>query len=305
MIIVVGSLNMDLVIRTPRLPLPGETLSGGPFATYPGGKGANQAVAAARLGAAVTMVGRVGDDAFGGELRAGLIHAGIDAAQVLATPGAATGVALITVEQGGQNTIVIAPGANAAVGPADIEAAAGAIGAARTLLLQLEIPLPAITRAAQIARAAGATVILNPAPAPAGPLPAELLACVDYLIPNEIEAAALLGAPLPGDPLAAARAIRERTGVGAALITLGARGAAVASADLAYAQPAFPVDAVDATAAGDAFIGGFAAALAGGRRPAEALRWGCAAGALAATRMGAQASLPNLSELHGLLGKPG
>lgn len=301
MITVVGSLNMDLVIRTPRLPLPGETLSGGPFATYPGGKGANQAVAAARLGAAVAMVGRVGDDAFGEELRAGLIHAGIDAAQVPAAPGMATGVALITVEEGGQNTIVIAPGANATVGPADIAAAASTIGAARLLLLQLEIPLPAITRAAQIARAAGTTVILNPAPAPAGPLPAELLACVDYLIPNEIEAAALLGGPLPGDPLRAARAVRERTGVGAALITLGARGAAIDSADLAHYQPAFPINAIDATAAGDAFIGGFAAALASGHGPAAALRRGCAAGALAATRMGAQASLPTIAELERML----
>jgi ribokinase len=303
MIAVVGSLNMDLVVRAPRLPRPGETLSGGPFATYPGGKGANQAVAAARLGARVAMIGRVGDDAFGRELLAGLAADGVDTAAVLATPHTSSGVALIAVEDGGQNMIVIAPGANAALAVADVEAAAALLGACRVLLLQLESPLPAVTRAAQIARAAGATVILNPAPAPAGPLPADLLAAVDYIVPNETEAAALLDGQTSGGPRDQARSLRELLDVPAAVVTIGRRGAAMADATGATLQPAFPVQAVDATAAGDAFIGGFAAALVAGLAPADALRWGCAAGALAATRPGAQASLPSRAELLALLGE--
>jgi len=303
MIVVVGSLNMDLVVRAPRLPRPGETLSGGPFATYPGGKGANQAVAAAMLGASVAMVGRVGDDAFGRELAAVLAGAGVDGAEVRPAPGMASGVALIAVEDGGQNMIVIAPGANAALDPAAVDAAAPLLRSCRALLLQLESPLPAVARAAQIARAAGATVILNPAPAPAGPLPAELLASVDYLVPNETEAAALLGGEAPAEPLVLARAVRERLGVPAALVTLGARGAVLADAAGAIVQPAFSVQAVDATAAGDAFIGGFAAALVAAEPPAAAMRWGCAAGALATTRPGAQASLPTRGALLALLGE--
>lgn len=302
MIVVVGSLNMDLVVRAPRLPRPGETLSGGPFATYPGGKGANQAVAAARLGAQVAMVGRVGEDAFGSELAGVLAAAGVDASEVRVAPGTASGVALIAVEDGGQNMIVIAPGANAALDAAAVQAAAPLISSCRALLLQLESPLPAVTAAARLARAAGATVIFNPAPAPAGPLPPDLLASVDYIAPNETEAAALLGDDVPADPLDLARALRERLGVPAAVVTLGERGAALADASGAVLQPAFPVRAVDATAAGDAFIGGFAAALVAGLPPSEALRWGCAAGALATTRPGAQASLPTRAELLALLG---
>lgn len=301
-ICVVGSLNMDLVIRTPHLPAPGETVSGGPFATHPGGKGANQAVAAARLGAAVTMVGRIGGDAFGERLRAELAQAGIATDHVIALPDVASGVALIAVETGGQNSIIIAPGANGELTPAAVDAASTAITAARVLLLQLETPLPAVQRAAELAQAAGTIVVLNPAPAV--PLPSELLARVDYLIPNEHEAALLLGEDIPtrADAGAAAARLREYTGVCAVVITLGEQGAVLAQAEgeTKYVQP-HPVTPLDTTAAGDAFVGAFAVALAEGRTPAEAMRWGNAAGALTVTRAGAQPSLPTRAEVETLL----
>ncbi|MEI6778014.1 MAG: ribokinase [Chloroflexales bacterium] len=301
MIIVVGSLNMDLVVRSPRLPRPGETLSGGPFATYPGGKGANQAVAAARLGARTTMIGRVGTDGFGEMLRISAEVDQVDVTHVLPTPGMSTGVALITVEVGGQNTIVIAPGANAALTPEDVDAVAPLIAAARVLLLQLEVPLPVVIRAAAIAHAAGATVILNPAPAPIKRLPRELLAHVDYLVPNETEAAVFLDESGGVPPEVLARAVSAVCGVPNVIITLGAGGVAMFGPSGVTILPAFQVQAVDTTAAGDAFVGGFAVALSEGLSPTEALRWGCAAGALAATRPGAQSSLPMRDEVLGLL----
>jgi ribokinase len=301
MIVVVGSLNMDLVVRSPRLPRPGETLSGGPFATYPGGKGANQAVAAARLGAPTAMIGRVGADGFGQMLRISAEVDEVDVERVLPTPGLSTGVALITVEEGGQNTIVIAPGANAALTPEDVQSAAALIASARVLLLQLEVPLDAVVCAAAIAHAAGVTVILNPAPAPASRLPADLLGCVDYLIPNEGEVAAFLDEPSDVPPEALARAVSAVSGVSNVIITLGAAGAVMYGPAGSLLLPAFRVQAVDATAAGDAFVGGFAVALSEGLPPAEALRWGSAAGALAATRSGAQSSLPKRDEVLALL----
>lgn len=301
-ICVVGSLNMDLVMRTPHLPVPGETVSGGPFATHPGGKGANQAVAAARLGAAVAMVGRVGGDAFGARLRTELDQADIDIRQVVTLPDVASGVALIAVEASGQNSIIIAPGANGALTPADVEAAGPTITAAQVLLLQLETPLPAVQRAAELAHAAGTLVLLNPAPAQ--PLPAELLAQVDYLIPNEQEAALLLGEAIATDADAAGPAQRlcAQTGVGGVVITLGAQGAVLAQAQTEpQFVPAHSVEVADTTAAGDAFVGAFAVALAEGRTPAEALRWGNAAGALAVTAAGAQPSLPSRNAVAALL----
>lgn len=301
-ICVVGSLNMDLVMRTPHLPAPGETISGGPFATHPGGKGANQAVAAARLGAAVAMVGRVGGDAFGARLRTELTEADIDIRQVVTLPDMASGVALIAVEASGQNSIIIAPGANGALTPADVEAAGPTITAARVLLLQLETPLPAVQRAAELAHATGTLVLLNPAPAQ--PLPAELLAQVDYLIPNEQEAALLLGETIAtgADAAGAAQRLCAQTGVGGVVITLGAQGALLAQAQTEpQFVPAHPVAVVDTTAAGDAFVGAFAVALAEGRTPAEAMRWGNAAGALAVTTAGAQPSLPTRNAVVALL----
>lgn len=301
MIVVVGSLNMDLVVRSPRLPRPGETLRGGPFATYPGGKGANQAVAAARMGAPTAMIGRVGADGFGQMLRIAAEVDGVNVERVIDTPTLSTGVALITVEDGGQNTIVIASGANASLSPEDVDAAAALIASARVVLLQLEVPLPVVIRAAELARAAGATVILNPAPVSATRLPTELLALVDYLVPNESEVVAFLDEPSSAPPKGLARALSAVTGVSNTIITLGEAGAVMANPSGTFFQPAFRVTAVDSTAAGDAFVAGFAVALSEGLSPVKALRWGCASGALAATRPGAQSSLPRRQEVLALL----
>jgi len=297
---VVGSLNMDLVTRTPRIPQPGETIIGDDFHTVPGGKGANQAVAAARLGAQVSMVGRVGRDAFAGPMLDNLAAAGVDHTFVTQDPEAATGVALIVVEGTGQNSIVVASGANKCLSPADVEAAEAVIAAADALLLQLESPLETVTRAAEVARSHEVMVILNPAPA--RPLPAALLLLVDVLVPNESETALLTGLPVcdRAEAETAAMALR-RSGVGTVILTLGERGALLAQEGGADLFPAFDVTPVDTTAAGDAFVAGFAVALAEGRTLAEAVRWGNAAGALATTKLGAQPSLPTRQDLEDLL----
>jgi len=279
-IAVVGSLNMDLVVRAPHMPIPGETVIGSDFRTIPGGKGANQAVAAARLGVEVSMIGRVGDDDFG-----------------RAQPEAATGIALITLDASGQNSIVLAPGANMRLTKEDINAAQGAIIQSDVLVLQLESPLEVVTYAIDIAHAEGVKVILNPAPA--RPLPEETLARLDYLIPNESETALLTGievADIHSAKEAAAR-LREE-GVGTVILTLGARGAFLASAEESMHVPGYEVEVVDTTAAGDAFVGGLAVALAQGQDLAEAVRYANAAGALAVTRLGAQPSLPTRQEVE-------
>ncbi len=299
-VVVVGSLNMDLVVRAPRIPAPGETLLGGEFHTVPGGKGANQAVAAARLGARVSMVGRLGADDFATQLLANLEADGIDHSAVIQDASTTTGVALIVVADDGQNSIVVASGANMQVTPDDVDAAAETIAAADVLLLQLEIPLDAVQRAAEIAHEHGVPVVLNPAPA--RDLPADLLSRVDVLIPNESETALLTGLPVDtGAELeAAARALLDR-GISTAILTLGARGAMLATGSEVEIIPTFKVQPVDTTAAGDAFVAGFSVALAEGKPVAEAVRWGNAAGALAATRLGAQTSLPRRAELEQLL----
>jgi len=297
---VVGSLNMDLVVRAPRIPQPGETIIGGVFHSVPGGKGANQAVAAARLGAHVSLVGRVGGDAFGSSLLDNLAAAGVDHTFVIRDVEAATGIALITVDDAGQNSIVVVAGANMRLSPADVEAAEAAIGAADVLLLQLESPLESVTRAAEVARARGVTVILNPAPA--RPVPAALLALVDVLVPNESETALLAGRPVGerAEAEAVAEALRNM-GVGAVILTLGERGALLAQGGEATLFPAFDVTPVDTTAAGDAFVGSLAVALAEGKPLPEAVRWGNAAGALATTKLGAQPSLPTRQALDDML----
>jgi ribokinase len=291
---------MDLVARAPRIPQPGETIIGRDFHTLPGGKGANQAVAAARLGARVTMVGRVGSDAFARPLLDNLVAAGVDHTFVGQDPQAATGVALIVVDAAGQNSIVVASGANMRLSPADVDAAEAAIATADVLLLQLETSLETVTRAAQIAHAHGVTVILNPAPA--RPLPPALLSLVDVLVPNESETALLTGLPINSQAQveAAAGALR-RLGVGAVILTLGERGALLAQAEKTELFPAFVVIAIDTTAAGDAFMGGLAVALAEGQVLADGVRWGNAAGALAATRLGAQPSLPTRQAVEKLM----
>ena len=302
---VVGSINIDLVTTTPRLPRPGETVIGGDLRTVPGGKGANQAVAAARLGATVTMVGRVGEDTFGQQLRANLDAAGVDLTHVVTDPEAASGAALIAVDHQGQNSIVVAPGANARLSVSDVEKAETAIAGADAVLLQLEIPLPVVQRAAELARAGGAKVILNPAPAQA--LPQELLDLVDVLIPNESETAVLTGMPVEEleQVDAAALALRDG-GVGAVILTLGQRGALLADSAGARLFPAFPVEkVVDTTAAGDAFVGALAAALAEGTSLARAVPWSNAAGSIAVTGPGAQPSLPRREEVERLLTEAG
>jgi ribokinase len=297
---VVGSLNMDLVARAPRIPEPGETIIGGEFRNVPGGKGANQAVAAARIGAQVSMVGRVGSDAFAEPLLHNLASGGIDHTFVTRDSEAATGVALIVVDDVGQNSIVVASGANMRFSPADVDAARAAIAGADVVLLQLESPLDTVTRAAEIARAHGVRVILNPAPA--RPLPATLLSLVDVLIPNESETALLTDMPVADQAEAeAAAAALRRSGVGTVILTLGERGALLAQGEDVELIPAFEVTPIDTTAAGDAFVAGFAVALAEGKTLAKAVRWGNAAGALATTKLGAQPSLPTRRAVERLL----
>ncbi len=296
-LVIVGSLNMDLVIRALRHPQPGETLTGSAFLTIPGGKGANQAVAAARLGADVTMIGKVGPDAFGDALRANLAAAGVDVEHVTRS-SEATGVALITVSAAGENTIVLAPGANGTVTPEDVQACADIIGQADALLLQLEVPLPAVQAAAAIAAARGVPVILNPAPAQ--PLPPVLLRHVTYLIPNEHEAALLAGGPADDAETLARRV--QALGPRAVVVTLGAAGALVLDGDTAARVPSYPVTVVDSTAAGDAFVAAFGVALSEGQSPVAAAAWGCAAGALACTVLGAQPSLPRRAAVAQLVG---
>jgi len=299
-ITVVGSLHMDLVVRTPRIPQPGETIIGGEFRTVPGGKGANQAVAAARLGGRVSMVGRVGSDAFSQSLLDGLAADGVDHAFVTQDPEAATGVAFIVVDDAGENSIVVASGANMRLSPADVDAAEAAIAAADLLLLQLEVPLAAVAEAARVAHAHGATVILNPAPA--RPLPHELLSLVDVFVPNESETALLTHLSV-GDraEIETAAMALCKLGVDTVVLTLGERGALLVEEGEKELVPAFEVTPVDTTAAGDAFVGGFAVALAEGRSLTDAVRWGNAAGALATTRLGAQPSLPARRAVEALM----
>jgi ribokinase len=301
-IAVVGSLNMDLVVRSPRIPVPGETIIGRQFQTLPGGKGANQAVAAARLGAEVAMVGRVGQDEFAKVLLHNLAANNVDHTFVFPDPGAPTGVALITVDNAGQNSIVVVSGANAHLSPAYVEVAESVIASARVLLLQLESPLVTVIRAAEIARAHGVSVILNPAPASAEPLLGRLLSLVDIIIPNETETSLLTGLPVENDAQTRiAAAELRRMGVGTIILTLGARGALLADWHETKLFPAFNITPVDTTAAGDAFVGGFGVALAEGMPLPEAIRWGNAAGALATTQLGAQPSLPAREALQALL----
>ena len=303
MIVIIGSINMDLVLRVPRMPHPGETLSGGQFRTIPGGKGANQAVAAARLSVdsvKVAMIACLGDDAFGAELRAALRSDGIDDSHVSTVSGSASGVASILVDAGGQNSIVLAAGANDALSPAHIDAARALIEQARIIVLQLETPLPTIRHAIKLAHQLGKTVVLNPAPAQV--LPADLLAQVEYLIPNEIEAAMLAGLPeasLDNDAaIDAAVATLRANGSANVLVTLGSKGVYAALSSGSEHFAAQPVKAVDTTAAGDTFIGGFVAALAEGRSEADAIAFGQRAAALSVARIGAQTSIPYRRELE-------
>ena len=301
MIVVIGSINMDLVLRVPRMPLPGETLTGGAFRTIPGGKGANQAVACARLSGKVAgaqqvaMVGCVGDDAFGATLRAALVGDGIIDSHVTTLPGVASGIASILVDDNGQNSIVIAGGANDMLSPAHIDAAKELIEQADIVVLQLETPMATVVHAIKLARSLGKTVVLNPAPAAS--LPAGVLELVDYLIPNEIEAAMLAGVSPEGADAKALAAALQKLGSDNVIITLGSKGVHAALYGGDFTFPAEAVQAVDTTAAGDTFIGGFVAGLASGMDEAEAIQQGQRAAAWSVTKPGAQTSIPHLHEL--------
>ena len=301
-IVVVGSINMDLVARMARLPRPGETVHGDDFQTIPGGKGANQAVAAARLGARVTMIGRVGDDSFGETLRRSLEEHGVSTEHVLVTKGCSSGVALIGVEATGANSITIVAGANGRLTPHDVELRAEVIAAADVLIVQLETPLDTVATAIRLAREAGVRTILDPAPAPSGPLSAELLA-VDILSPNQSEAESLTGVAVHDVASArtAARRLRD-LGAKAVVLKLGELGAFVLDeAGREELVPARAASVVDTTAAGDAFTAGLAVALAEGRSLPDAARFGCAAGTLACMKLGAQPAMPSRDDVSGFL----
>ncbi|MBU6401441.1 MAG: ribokinase [Verrucomicrobia bacterium] len=301
-IVVVGSLNADLVVTTPRFPAPGQTVVGQHVRVFPGGKGANQACAAARLGASVSMIGRIGRDAHGQLLLRSLASAGANVEGVQRDPRVPTGVASILTNAAGENQIIIVPGANGVLRPHHLRPAHRLITSARVLLLQLEIPLAVTAAAAQFARRAGTLVVLDPAPARR--LPDRLLACVDYLTPNETELAILTGCTSRRCSLREVERLARglcRHGPKNVIVKLGGRGALLVSPDRTRHWPAFPVKAVDTTAAGDAFNGAFAWALAAGQSEAEAGRLAAAAAACSVTHAGAQPSMPSMLEVQRLL----
>lgn len=301
-VLVVGSANMDLTVRADRMPRPGETLLGRDFRSVPGGKGANQAVAAARMGARAALCGRVGEDAFGGELAGHLAAAGLDTSPLLRDGAAPTGVALIAVQPDGENAIIVAPGANHRVGPEDLQRARPWFEQAAVVLLQFELPLETVDMALDMAREHGCLCVLDPAPAVAAP--AWLLAKADILTPNESEAQTLLKADIPGEE-AAREAVSRFLGMGvkAVLLKLGERGALLGDGAGQRLFPAHRIAPVDTTAAGDAFTGALGAALAAGEEMERAVAMANAAGALACLAPGAQPSLPDREAVLAFLGE--
>jgi ribokinase len=299
-IIVVGSSNTDMIIKLERIPRPGETILGGDFVTAAGGKGANQAVGAARAGGQVTFIARVGRDMLGNQAVAGFIKHGIHVDYVFRDPSAPSGVALIFVAKDGENSIAVAGGANGRLSPADVKKAAKIFAGASVLVMQLETPLETLQAAAELATKAGVRVILNPAPA--RPLPDTLLRHVSVLTPNETEVELLTGIPVTNNTAAAKAAAKLRArGVETVILTLGARGAFIADADGNRRVPGFKVKAVDTTAAGDIFNGALAVALAENKPLDDAVRFANAAAAISVTRLGAQPSAPSRKEIAKLL----
>ncbi len=299
-IIVFGSINMDLVTKTPRLPVAGETLTGYEFFTAGGGKGANQAVAAARLGISTQMVGRLGNDDFGRQLLRHLQAAGVQTDGVLVDETTSSGVAVITVDDAGENNIIIIGGANGRLNETDVERLRSRLPGAAALLMQLEIPMATVQLAAQAAHSAGVPVILDPAPAQ--DIPDELYPLIDIMTPNQLEASQLVGFPVDGQEAAhQASAELQQRGVSTVIVKLGDRGVFCATAEETFFVPAFSIQAVDTVAAGDAFNGALAVALAEGRLLREAVVWGAAAGALSATKAGAQPSLPDRETFEAFL----
>ena len=300
-IVVVGSINMDIVIEAGHLPVSGETVLGGDYQTYPGGKGANQAVAAAKLGADTTMVGAVGSDAFGDALIENLTAYGINTAGVIQKTAATSGIALIAIDKiSRDNTIIVSGGANRQLTPEDIASAVDIIKAADILICQLEIPLDAVQAALQIAKAHDVITMLNAAPM--CELPDTLLALVDHLIVNETEAQQLSGYEIKElEDIEQASAILLGKGIKKIVLTMGGKGANVVDSDHRHYIPAFPVNVLDTVGAGDAFVGAYAVAIAQGRTLIEALKFGNAVGALATTKPGAQTGSPTAEEVQQFL----
>lgn len=300
-IVVVGSSNTDMVVHCPHLPKPGETVLGNDFAMNFGGKGANQAVAAAKLGGDVSFIAKLGEDVFGKHTLEMFKTIGIDTRNVTMSKEHPSGVALINIDACAENSISVAPGANMALSEADIDNARDVISQASVLLMQLETPIPTILYAAKMAKSYGVTVILNPAPAPASALPDELLRNVDIIIPNKTEAEIISGVSIT-DEASEMEAIREidRKGVGVTIVTLGSKGALVCEKGECCEVPSIKVKAVDTTAAGDTFCGAFCVALTEGKTLKEAVKFGNRAAAISVTRHGAQKSTPTRSELDAM-----
>ncbi|VBB05412.1 ribokinase/fructokinase [Lucifera butyrica] len=302
-VLVIGSLNMDLVAAVEKLPAQGETVFGKTFSTFPGGKGANQAVAAAKLGVPVTMAGCLGQDGFAGDLIKSLTAAGIDTSCIRYT-GTSTGTALITVGNEGMNTIVVIPGANACCNPGDVDRALAAFDQAGILVVQHEVPPQTVEYAIRTAKGKGWTVILNPAPART--IAPDVLALIDIITPNETEIASLTGCKADGKEAAVTAAGHLlAAGVGTVVVTLGAQGAVGCTGDAVIHVSACPVTAVDTTAAGDAYTGALAAALAEGKTLAEGMRFAAAVAALAVTKEGAQPALPWREEADAFIRQQG
>ena len=297
-LLVVGSANTDMVISAEHFPLPGETMMGHGFMTNHGGKGANQAVAAARLEGNTAFIGKVGDDQFGHSTIEMMKGEGIDVSGLTVTSEQASGVALITTVPSGENSIIVDSGANGLLRPEDITNAEKLFEDAGIVLMQLETPIDTLTEAAAMAKKHGAYVVLNPAPAPKEPLPVELLKNVDLLIPNETEAAYISGVNIAGDEdLPAAMNEIQKLGVKDVIITVGSRGVCARIDGEMVTVPAFKVKAIDTTAAGDTFCGALCVALSNGKPLVEAIRFGCKASSISVTRRGAQMSMPRLEEI--------
>jgi len=304
-IVVLGSINIDLVAKVPRFPLPGETVSGTDFFTSAGGKGANQAVAAARLGLSTHLVGRVGADAFGQQLLHGLKENQVQCDRISIDDSTHSGVAVISVDAEGENQIAVIPGANGRINGDDVQRLQDLLPQARALLLQLEIPMPAVISAARSAKEAGVPVILDPAPAP-NDIPPELYPLIDIITPNELEASQLtnLSVDSPQTAAAAAEVLLER-GAKQAIVTLGAKGVFCATGKETFAIPAFDVPVVDTVGAGDAFNGGLAAALAADLSLGQAAIWGAAAAALAVSGAGGMPAMPDRPTFEAFLQQQG
>jgi ribokinase len=295
-IIIIGSSNTDMVVKSAKLPLPGETILGGQFYMFPGGKGANQAVAAARLGGEVLFIARTGNDVFGKQAIEQFAREGIDTSCIHTDAQHPSGVALILVDAKGENVIAVAPGANAQLGEKDIDNAASFISHAQVIMLQLEIPIATVTYAIRQMRQQGKKVILNPAPAEA--LPEEVFQDLYLITPNETEAEILTGISVSNEATAAKAALAlQEKGVSQVVITMGSKGAFVATTTSTQLIPAPKVEPVDTTAAGDVFNGALAVALAKGQELIPAVEFACKAAAISVTRMGAQASAPYLHEI--------